>query len=254
MKILLSVVVTAIAVLAADPIKSLPTYVQENALSVWKRALLKSHGDRLNVPGKERSMFTGLFTKTGVQPVTMVITKELPDKIRLDQVSSNGKPILVPGSGTPTAGITSEDDKDLLEAFYLDTTEYFLLGGSQGAAYRLLGGRVRADDGKTINYQGPWYIVYQVAVPKSARGENGVRLKTFFFDTKDGLLSSVQYETTPQVQNTSVTIAYSNWKMIEGQAVPGLIRRLHGNTEIWRFQITSAEFSALAKDDFFKQR
>ena len=236
---------------AADQAKVTRIYVEPNSLSSWKRVLLAAQGTRLSSPGKERQIIGGQFTRGGTPPITVVITKELPDKIRLDLVSASGKPIIASGTTSLPSSI-SDDDKDLLEAFYLDTPEYFFLGADQGASSRLLGGHVRADGGTSANYQGPWHLVYRIAAPKTVRSEPGSQFKMYAFDTKDGSLSSVKYQVSRLGRTVEVTVEYSGWKSTAGELIPSQIRRLEDAIEIWRFQITSASFIPFASDKLFQ--
>src|SRR5207237_850832 len=115
-------------------------------------------GDRIQRPGKERVKLVGKYTdQFGSSDISL--TWEVPGRFRLDRSDSTGRPIIY-DAGTWLGALPAE--ANALESLFDDTPESFFYAMLQGAAHRFLGNRFRADDGKTPNYKGPWYDVYQV--------------------------------------------------------------------------------------------
>ena len=236
----------------AAPGKDAVSPTVSSALNSWERALLASHGNHLQTPGKERTTFTGKLTRPGEADAAITVTREVPDKILIAGGTASGKAVAFAGTGDASPGSLSESDKDLLEALQLDTSDQFFLGKTQGLAYRLIGSHFRADDGSTRNYEGPWYDVYQVGVPLDARGDKSFRFKTFAFDTSTGLLAAVRYQIARAGTKVEVSLEYSGWKQQSGQAVPSVIRRAENGVETWRISVNAASFTQAVSDGAFK--
>jgi hypothetical protein len=229
-----------------------PIYVQPRSLTLWERTSLANVGNRLTTQGLERMILSGKLSRYGAGSSVVSVTSELPDKIRVDQASAPGKALTLNG-GSPGANVNlSDDDKDLLESFYADTIDQFFLGKTQGVAYRLIGGHVRADDGKAKNYAGPFYRVHQLYMSLQYRNETGIRLKNYVFDTNGGLLAAVKYLIVRGNSKVNVSVEYTGWRVISGQTVPSTIRRVENGSEVWRFDISSATFGGLTNDSSFK--
>ena len=243
--------VTALAVGSARAQQNGPVYVNPALFTSWEKTLLGAAGDRMQAHGKERLTMAGHFSRSGKDGGTVTITREADNKIRIDQSAQTGKPLVINGGTPESVGNLSDDDKDLLESFYADSADLFFRANSQGAGYRLLGGRFRADDGSTANYSGPWYLVYQLVVPLKFRGESGVRSKVFAFDASNGLLAAVRYRMTRGGSKVDVGVEYSGWQKVSGQAVPATIRRMENGVEIWRFGVTRATVGPLVADGMF---
>lgn len=247
----LLVIMAASAQGPAQKAASSDNYVKPNALNVWERALLGAAGDRFQVPGKERFTLSGQLVRSGSTPQSITITREFPDKIRIDRSAKNDKALVVNASVPVGAGTLSQDDKDLLESLYADSPDLFFAGKGHGVSYRLLGGHVRADDGSGAKDQGPWYMVYQLALPLKFRDENGVRFKNFVFDASTGRLEGVRYEVARAGRKVAVAVQYSGWQTVAGQAVPGAVRRSEDGIEIWRMSVTNAVFTKSVADNAF---
>ena len=117
-----------------------------------------------------------------------------------------------------------------------------------GMAYRFLTGTVRADDGKTPNYKGPWYDVH-VSIGKS-RSQPGtpVRNKTFYFDSTTKVLVRTQY-VLPDGRNVSTQ--FSNWQTVNGQSTPGQIVRKENGVVVLSFNASAAATGPLVNDTLF---
>ena len=119
-------------------------------------------GPRFDTPGHERLTLTGTLTTTaGTVPV--VVTRQLDEAARIDIGGSASQSLIaagLTGSVTTSAAMTLANS-NLLETVEDDTPESFFYGFQDGAAIRLLGYRFRTDDGKSPNYSGPYYDIYE---------------------------------------------------------------------------------------------
>src|ERR1051326_3931822 len=170
-----------------------PGYVDAGAIASSARPLLSAFGERIQRPGKERVTLMGKLTDaSGTFDVSLVW--EVPGRFRLDRSDKPGRPLICDEAGAWNNGpAILPREAETLESLFDDTSESFFYGMVQGTASRFLGNRFRADNGKTPNYQGPWFDVYEVFAV--VRGPQGIskRRKVFLFDSQTALLSRVDY-------------------------------------------------------------
>jgi hypothetical protein len=199
------------------------------------------------VAGKERTILAGSFTDaTGSHQAQ--VTWQAPGWIRFDRTN---QPSLVYDDvvGLQNASSISASDADILESLFDDSPQSFLYGFRQGKAYRLLGTRFRTDDGKTPNYQGPWYDVYAVLGPALAKPGHPPTEKFYYFDSVTGLLWKTVY-----VLSGSVTLSteYNNWtRATSGDPFPGQIVRKENGSAVFTFTVTAASVTPQANDGVF---
>lgn len=230
------------AVGAASP------YVDPGHIPAPVRDFLHVFGDRIQRPGNERMILAGTYTSKGAS-AGVTITWEVPGRMRVDFSNRNGSPLVFDEVHGPNQGNGFvQDDADVFESLLDDSPEAFFYGMSRQQAHRFLGGRFRADNGKALNYSGPWFNVYQVW--ESARSQPGSpqREKVYFFDSQTGLLNRVEYFLSPSLK---VTTSFSGWKTANGQAYPGHIVRTSGAATVFTIDITGATGSAGANDGVF---
>jgi hypothetical protein len=208
-------------------------------------------GDRIQKPGKERSTLVGTSTDQGGTGAAQ-LTWEVPGRLRFDRSNAPGKPLVFDDmAGLVNASALAQQDLDILESLLDDSAETFLYGFVRGRAHRFLGGRFRTDDGKTANYQGPLYDIYQTVSPVQAAAVNQVRQKLYYFDSQNKLLVKTQYVIPRGSAKILVSTEFSNWTTSGGQAFPGQIVRKENNVAVFTFNISSAAAGASAKDGLF---
>jgi hypothetical protein len=204
-------------------------------------------GNRLQVIGKERTILVGTFAEASGSHQAQV-TWEAPGRIRFDRTN---QPSLVYDDvvGLQNASSVSSSDADVLESLLDDSPESFLYGFRQDKAYRLLGTRFRTDDGKTPNYQGPWYDVYAVVGLALAKPGNPRTEKFYYFDSVTGLLWKTVYLLAGAVK---VSTEYNNWTgNTSGDPFPGQIVRRENGSAVFTFTIAAASVGAEAHDGVF---
>jgi hypothetical protein len=88
---------------------------------------------------------------------------------RFDRAGTGAPSLLLDDvSGLSKASVLSDSDLGILESLANDSGEAFLYAYMHGHAQRFLGGRFRTDNGKTANYAGPWYDIYESVAPDKA--------------------------------------------------------------------------------------
>ncbi len=216
----------------ANTLKPDPNHVSVSQIQGDASDYLRVLGKRLTTPGYERATTSGsLITATGSSVHSF--TWQHPGLVRFDASGSENKSLSFDGAASH--GANSSVDQDLLETFTNDLPEAFFFSLHNGTAVRFLGGRFRSDDGKTSNYNGPWYGIYQLmsAVPGTQR----VSPKLYYFDATSGLLGKVEYDSASPGTGR-VTVQFSDWKAVGGEQFPGKIVRLIGKST--EFTITHA--------------
>jgi hypothetical protein len=165
---------------------------QRNSWSGVNRSQLDRHlvraldalGDRFESPAKGRSILTGTLTRyVGNQQLTSQITivRELPDKIRVEEISGSSQRTLGhDGSRSWALGQASTTEEvALTELLVCDSLEHLISGQVLGDATLHLGDMFRMDDGSNANYAGPFYDIIRVedsfTSPDRSAGKDGLR-------------------------------------------------------------------------------
>lgn len=229
--------------------KTPPNSIAQTAVPGMAREFLVALGDRLQTGGKERFVLIGQYT-TGAASVPATITWEAPGNLRFER---NGAATLAVDTklGVLNSSRLADAEADVIESLLDDRPEAFLYGLTNGYASRLLGTRFRTDDGKTANYTGPWYDIYQVSAPLAAAGKTVTRQKLFFFDSQTKLLARATYVSEHGGSKTTVSTEYSGWTKQDGQAVPGQIVRKENGTVVFTFRTNASTLGAAAADGVF---
>lgn len=160
------------------------------------RLYLKTLGDRLQEPGKERLMLNGTLDRAGEQSVPVTGILEFPDRLQLITPSGSQTRALVYNGEASRAGdaVLSSADQDLIESVVNDSAEHFFKAQAEGAPTRHLGDRFRADDGATENYSGPYYDVFSLQDKVIIGSVSRSQTKLYYFDSETRLLDRVTYE------------------------------------------------------------
>jgi hypothetical protein len=230
-----------------------PIYLIQSSVPPQARPFLVALGDRLQKPGKERLVLTGQYSdKSGNVPAQL--TWEAPGNIRLDR-NGPGLPSLVfnTAAGVVNASALSAADLDIFESLLDDRPETFLYSFYNGSANRFLGNKFRTDDGKTPNYIGPWYDIFQGNGPVLAKGKTVARSKMFCFDSQTHLLTQTVYKVFATTPATTVLTTYSGWSVQNGEAVPGQILRSVNGTVEFTFKVNASTVGPAAQDGIFSK-
>jgi hypothetical protein len=213
---------------------------------------LTALGDRMQKPGSERVILEGNWVdSTGSSPAK--VTWEAPGSLRLDRSRPGAAPLtLTKRAGDSRVAQVSTTDSALLESLLDDRAESMLYSLSTGAASRFLGARFRSDGGKTTDFSGPWYDIYEVSGTVVSAGSGLTRQKYYCFNSDTKLLELVTYVLNREGTKVTVTTRYGRWTTQNGQPFPGTIIREENGTAVFTFQVRSGATAAASQDGLFQ--
>lgn len=226
------------------------TYVVPAMLPSPAMASLNALGSRLIVAGLERITLAGTYADSGGTHAAQLVW-QAPGSVYFAEQGASTPLILNSATGLVNGSAMTSAQSNILESLLDDGMETFLYGFQRGAGVRYLGGLFRADGLTTPGYQGPWYGIYTVAAPVQAQPDHPSRLKSYYFDSKTGLLAKTVYLVSGNGSNTAVTTEFSNWTSTAGQSFPGMITRTENGTTVFTFRISSATVGPTVNDGLF---
>jgi hypothetical protein len=210
-------------------------------------------GNRLVVTGEERVTLSGVLTYAagGYSSTSVLITLETPDKFRL----SGGPSQLVVFDGTAVqtkSGGPTSADSNLMDTFFTDFADQFLLGYAQGAPAReLVRHALFSKSGQPVSPP-TYYNVFELTQQDLARSNKPILRKLFYFNSVTQLLERVVYA-DPNAPQQQITTVYSAWQQIQSQQLPTHIERFENGTKVLDFQLASGAIAAAAADGLFGQ-
>lgn len=226
-------------------------HLSASSLPAHVSGLAPALGNRLVRPGKERMVITGVL-RQGVGEFPLTLIWELPGKFRLEMRDPQPRTIVSDGQQHRVAGgAITDQDQQRMESLVGDTAESFLFQVRGGVGTRLLGRRFRTDDGRRPNYQGPLFDIFVIGGPALVRTDRVPRQKMFYFDSRTGLLQSVRYMILKQGSQVVVQTQFSEWRLVDGQFVPGLIARREGTENVFSYRVMTAAFGPQVSDNTF---
>jgi hypothetical protein len=208
-------------------------------------------GPRLNVKGKERTIFTGQYIDdTGTRfPVQMI--QQLPNLISLEGFGKNAAALKFDGKKTNLRKSAANDG--LIETLASDTCEGMLASIQKGAAVRLLGRFFKPDSKEDPNYKGEGLDVYEVSAAVSAVADQPIRMKFYSFDSISGLLASTRYKDYTQGRGKDVEIRFSNWQKVDDSDYAGQIDRYENGRLIFSIVWTAVTNGARSDEQAFSE-
>jgi hypothetical protein len=208
-------------------------------------------GPRLNVKGKERTVFTGQYIDdTGTRfPVRMI--HQLPNLVSLEGFGKNAATLKFDGKKTTLRKSAANDA--LIETLASDTCEGMLASIQKGAAVRLLGRFFKPDLKEDPNYKGDGFDVYEVSAAVSSVTDQPVRMKFYSFDSISGLLASTRYKDDTQGRGKDVEIRFSNWQKVNGSDYAGQIDRYENGRLIFSIVWTGVTNGARVTEQTFSE-
>jgi len=235
-------------------------YVLRGRVGSQLAPMLDALGNRFEKTGSERVVMLGTLThpNNGGTPIPIRLFLERPGRVRLEQMltgrtqvtlfdDKDGRPVSRDGEA-PTQQEQSE-----IETLAFDTVDRFLLSRMDGQALRFIGSKFRIDDGKTPNYTGPYYDVYQVVDQLGVAGTIRVQPKFFLINSKTQLLELIRYENSSDSNGIRIEIRLENWQRVSNQLIPAKITRLENGTPAMQIQITNATFGPSLPDGIFSR-
>ena len=237
-----------VSCLNASGAATLPSPVPTSHLSADLRLAASALGDRLETPGKERAILTGMLTVRGkVSPVT--VTTELPFSINVlfgdsqPTIAFDGKKLTVASSNA-----VIQDQLDIVETLLGDLGESLLAGISDGrSGFRTLARRARYTGGSVTGFTGTQLNIYEAVV--TLPGTTTTRDKFYYFDSNTSLPAFVLYKNS--TSSVDVRTEFSKWIKVAGQQVPGQIIRFEAGAQVILLQISAVSFVPKSSDGKF---
>jgi len=226
------------------------------AARLWSplRDVLKTLGDRLEKPGKERLMIIGSLTRQNAASSTPFrLITELPNRLRLEEgVGPQQHVVGYDGEGEWSIGKDADNaDREAIESLAFDTPDRLLFGQMEGLAYRYLGARFRLDDGTTKDYRDGFYDIYQVTDRIKIGSEIHERDKLFYVNSDTLLPERVRYQAMRAGATMDVEVINASWQKVNGQHVPSLITRLENGEPVLTLTVTSVAIGPRLPDGVF---
>ena len=272
--VLLVMIIALSAIVFGERVRSLasrpdsPSTVDEQSLAqrntsfVVNRSQLDRHlvralevlGDRFESSAKGRSTVTGTLTRyVGSEQLSSQITifRELPDKIRVDEISASGHRTLgYDGSRSWALGQASTTEEvALTELLVCDSLEHLISGQVSGDATLHLGDMFRTDDGSDEKYVGPFYDI--IRVEDGFTSQDGIRKRStlYYFNSKTGLPEKIVYEHPDRTGRMEVE--FGDWMTVDGQQIPGTTTWKESYKVVRRLSIKTVILAPIADDGFF---
>ena len=229
-----------------------PSYVSPTLVPSNVREFLLALGDRIQKPGKERLVLVGSYTDSKISAKPAKLIWEAPGRLLFDRTGAGAPSLVVDDkTGVSNASALSNSDLGVLESLLDDSPEAFLYGFTRGHAHRFLGGRFRTDNGKTPNYSGPWYDIYESVAPVQSLSGAPLRQKIFVFDGINKLLVRTSYLVLQGGTKIGVSTEFGKWVVNGGQATPGQIVRKENGVAVFTFDVSAASVVATVNDGTF---
>jgi hypothetical protein len=228
------------AVRAQSPAPATERYYSDSSVPSHFVAPFRALGDRLKKPGKERLALAGTLTDiNGTSPVE--IQMEKGGKLRVDVTGQPSRGLIV--NGKDTSKPLGIDDAALVQGLLEDSSEALMESLANGRAYRFIGLRYRAENGKLCD-------LYDFAAP--GRGSQlATVIKRYCFDSTTRLLSYVEYASGSPSSSPLIRTTFSDWRTVDGQAVAVRVVRTEGVRSIFTFQANTVAVRAKATDTTF---
>ncbi|MGA2434478.1 MAG: hypothetical protein ABSG25_04255 [Bryobacteraceae bacterium] len=175
------------------------------------------------------------------------ITVQAPGVFRY-QETGNGRTLTFNGSQFGTVnGQGGTGDQRIQESLLANFPDMLLFQLAASGA-RKIGPGFRADNGKTPNYTGPFWILYSFTPAKIAGLTAGGPLQQqllVMIDQATGLMAEARTVTNPHTPTQQVTrTQFTNWFQQNGQWLPGQIVRLENGQQVLSFQVQQGSVGA----------
>jgi len=238
---------------AQSPVRLQTDYVRRGRLWPQLRETLTALGNRLEKPGKERSMLAGTLNRANEELVVFAAILEFPDRLRITMQSGpQSRTIVFDGQTARTIdGSLTSAEKDLIESLVYDTAEHFFSAQTEGAATRHLGNHFRTDDGSTANYAGPLYDVFSMIDLVKVTPDTRSQGKFYCFNSETHLLEKVHYQTLRSGAPVEVETHISGWRGTGDQQVATRVIRKENTQQVFVLTITSATLGPRINDAIF---
>lgn len=228
-------------------------YARREALRPRLRESLRLLGDRLEKSGKERVTLEGRLTRSGETAIPFRITRELPDRLRVEIRADKERHVITFDGKRPgkRGGDLTDLDEDLIETLVFDAVENLFTGPGRGAALRQIALRARADDSEAEDYAGPYYDVYEVTTELKIGQKERLQAKVFSVNSDTLLPEIIRYERERQGANIRVEVQFSDWREVHEQRLPFRVVRLENGSPTLTLEFGSISLGSEQQDGAF---
>lgn len=235
--------------LPAQPIQAnqSPRYYPIHSVISPVRQIVNALGDRVQKPGNERVIMTGLLSRSGVVSTVQIIT-ELPGFLRIDEQGGKGKTLVFNLGNLQGSSAIDDDDEGLAESIENDTAETFLGKFGAGGSVRRLGDRFKVTGAAGF---GSEVDIYEVVSSVGVKRDKQAVTKRYMFDSASGLLRKVAYLAQQSGKSVTVQTVLSDYFNAGAYMLPGKIVRIVNGSEMFAFTRSGATVQAAGKDNAF---
>ncbi|MCA1568251.1 MAG: hypothetical protein LC803_21925 [Acidobacteria bacterium] len=226
-------------------------YLRRGRLGPRLRPALEVMGDRLEKPGKERLVMTGMLTRAAdSSPTGFTLVREFPDRLRLETQDGGQRHVSIYHGRAAGQGSRSSREADDIETLFFDTAERLFTAHAGGAAMRHLGDNFRLDgDASALDTS---YSLYEITEDVNTGGAHPrQRTKIYALNSVTLLLERVRYETARDGETVRVEVRLGNWERRQGQMLPLRVERRENDAVIFSLDITSATVGPGLEDGTF---
>lgn len=230
------------------------TFIAPGDLPVEFAASLHRMGGRLASAEMATVSMSGTLTdSSGAR--TVQITAQAPGYLRF-QDTSTARVLTYDGTTWKNKnGKGGQDDARIEESLLAHLPDSFLLQLANGGGVRRIGTRFRTDDGKTPNYSGPYWTLYEYSPSIRPGLTMGQPLQQSYFvaiDEATWLISEIRTVIGASTSSRQVIqTKFNSWFQRGTQWYPGEIVRLENGKQILKLTVQQGATTAqLATSSF----
>ena len=216
-------------------------------------AVLKKMGGRLSGVDNALVTIAGTYSEAG-ETQQVQVSVQAPGYLRFEETGkANPRILTFDGSQFQVKnGKGGQNDMRVQESLMAYMPDTLLLQIAEGGGLRRIGSNFRTDNGKTPNYTGPYWTLYEFTPADRPGLAKGQALQQGIFiaiDQRSALISEVRVVSKAPGAPQSVTqTKFNNWLQQNGQWYPGEIVRLENGSQVAKLTtqqgVTGAQISA----------
>ena len=207
-------------------------------------------GQRLYVTGKERVTYMGTLTLPGNSGVPARVILQLPNLLRVDINGQTGQPLIYDGSNLTPGFAMQTDAGTLLQMFFEDSAESYLIERSKGMGRRLVGPVTNIFDDLDAPQEVMACEPSQATYPRQF-GVVEPTPKKYCFDINTNRLAYSFSLVPTGGQQLHRTTVFRTWTQVSGNYYPFRIVVRDNGVVTYQFNATNAMVSAQASDGVF---
>lgn len=236
--------------------KSKGVYLSKESLPADFAASWERMGGRLTSADRASVAIAGTLTdSSGTRSAQIII--QAPGYLKFQNGDGSHK-IAYDGTKWNAQGSKNDNDRTRIqESLLAHFPDAFFLQLANGGGLRKIGSRFRTDDGKIVNYSGPYWTLYAYSpsVRKDLKWGEALQQSQFVaIDEATWFIAEVRIVEEPlgskgfkQVTQTKL----DKWFQRDGQWYPGEIVRLENGQQVLKFTVTQGAIGAQSSQSDF---